>query len=395
MKLGKLACVVLICSADACFAAAPAYTILDLGGANSSGKGWAFPDKLNNLGQVAGQGIGPYFLTRPNQPIDPATDVLGPANSASSYVEAYYSVNDVGQVVGLMNRAAFLRNTDGTVRSLGTFGGPESGAVDINNAGQVAGTALLSNNLSRAFRTAPNPTQLGPDDDLGTLPGATQSFARAINSTGQVAGSSTFPNPDEGNVINHAFRTTPTGKIDASSDLGPSLIHSWAGDINDSGQVVGVYDNGQGNRAFLTAPNAPIDPLHDNLGSLGGPRSGAIGVNNLGQVVGDAELASGLSALFLYTDGVMYNLDDLLPPHPSMRLRTVNDINDRGQITGSAFVGLEVHGFLMTPAVPEPSGALSILSGLLALGLTRVRGRTDAHRSVLCSIDVHLCPICG
>jgi len=72
------------------------------------------------------------------------------------------------------------------------------------------------------------------------------------------------------------------------TDLGTlGGTNSCARGINNSGQVVGNANTSDGNvRAFRTAPNQPINPATDDLGTLGGPASRAYGINNSGQVVG-------------------------------------------------------------------------------------------------------------
>ena len=48
-----------------------------------------------------------------------------------------------------------------------------------------------------------------------------------------------------------------------------------------------------------------------DLGTLGGATSVALGINNLGQVVGGADLATGFRHAFLWDDGVMTDLGTL------------------------------------------------------------------------------------
>jgi probable HAF family extracellular repeat protein len=75
-------------------------------------------------------------------------------------------------------------------------------------------------------------------------------------------------------------------------------------------------------------------------------------VNNHGQIVGEAMcVASGApKAAFLWRDGVMHNLNDLIPSGGSLDLRSALDINDAGQIVGYGITpNEELHGFLLEP----------------------------------------------
>jgi probable HAF family extracellular repeat protein len=56
--------------------------------------------------------------------------------------------------------------------------------------------------------------------------------------------------------------------------------------------------------AFRAAANSPINPATDDLGTLGGRESFALGINDSGQVVGYAFTPSSNATLaFLYSGG--------------------------------------------------------------------------------------------
>lgn len=88
--------------------------------------------------------------------------------------------------------------------------------------------------------------------------------------------------------------------------------------------------------------------MHD-LGTLGGAQSHANGINKFGQVVGWAWYSSTANVhAFLYTGGVMYDLNNLVQNLPEGAvLQTATGINDRGQIVANSTLG---HAYLLTPA---------------------------------------------
>jgi probable HAF family extracellular repeat protein len=199
--------------------------------------------------------------------------------------------------------------------------------------------------------------------DLDTLPGYTGSEATSINAAGQVVGyaETTCPPGIEGPCTPRAFLWVSPGPM---QDLGalPGGSNSVALGINTGGNVVGESDTAPAPsvfHAFLwTAPG----PMQD-LGTLaGGSCSEALGINTAGAVVGQSEIAPGLAlcqgtfhAFLWTTSGGMVDLNTLIDPTLGWVLTTAAAINDAGQIVGSGVINGQSHAFLMAPPAARPA----------------------------------------
>jgi probable HAF family extracellular repeat protein len=179
--------------------------------------------------------------------------------------------------------------------------------------------------------------------DLGTL-GGPWSQAAGINDAGKVVGGS--PASDEGGV--HAFLYSG-GQMSDLGTLGGSS--SFASDINDTDKVVGssnTNDSNQPERAFLYSGGQMSD-----LGTLGGSDSSALDINDADKVVGSSSTSEAFTYhAFLYSDGVMRDLNSLIPANSGFELTSAAAINDNGNIVGYGYnqgsPGPE-HAFLLTP----------------------------------------------
>jgi probable HAF family extracellular repeat protein len=174
-------------------------------------------------------------------------------------------------------------------------GDPDSAATAINNRAQAIGISGLCANAVGGL-TAQHAVlwQDGIPTDIGNLGGAAWNTPTAINNAGAVVGFSDLPGDENGQNINfHAFLWTKQGGI---RDLGalPGDTISEALGINDHGQVVGesCTDNTFANcRAFLWQNGAMVD-----LNSLTAPGSPflifANDINNRGEIAGEAFIQS-------------------------------------------------------------------------------------------------------
>jgi probable HAF family extracellular repeat protein len=103
--------------------------------------------------------------------------------------------------------------------------------------------------------------------------------------------------------------------------------------------------------AALWAPPARAQTITD-LGTLpGGYQSYAYGINAGGQVVGTSIPADGYQHAFLYSGGVMTDLNSALPANSGIVLETASAINASGQIVAVGATGGATHAFLYSGGI--------------------------------------------
>ena len=260
-------------------------------------------------------------------------------------------INASGQVVGYWLAAsgathAFLYS-NGAMTDLGSLPGEsESQATGINDSGQVVGWSDPGNSITHAFLYSN-----GVMTNLGTLGGNINdaSAATGINASGQVVGYSRAANG-----VTHAFLYS-NGVMTDLTPLDGTPSEGYG--INDSGQVVGsAYTAYWILRAFLYSGGFMTD-----LGTLGGFNSQANGINNSGQVVGWANTNGSQQCCvgdpFLYSKGIMVDLNSFLPANSGWSLVEALAINDSGQIVGVGYINGQQHAFLLSLISLSPSSA--------------------------------------
>jgi probable HAF family extracellular repeat protein len=235
----------------------------------------------------------------------------------------------------------------GHMRDLGTLGGPDTQAFGLNERGQAIGISYINSTPNPVTGLPPADPFLWTEDrgmiDLGTLGGA-WGGAGALNNRGQVIGNSSLA-ADPGaclipskppifiNPNCHPFAWDGGTLFDLNTDsIGGNPITAQA--INDAGEIVGnaAFPNG------ATYGDAYLwkDGVITNLGTLPGDcYSEAFAVNASGQTVGQSfSCDTGIARSVLWEDGVVFDLNTLIPHSSDLQLDNTFAISDRGEIAG-------------------------------------------------------------
>jgi probable HAF family extracellular repeat protein len=208
---------------------------------------------------------------------------------------------------------------NGVMTNLGHLGGGGSYGSDINNAGQAVGSSYTTHVTELGPMPHAFVWQNGVMTGLGVLPGEEDSGASAINNLGQIVGSSGRTDPETYAVTSRAF-LYDSGVMTA---LPVPSWESYAGDINDSGIVVGTMRAGGGFSNYHA---------------------------------------------YVYADGVASNLNSLIPSGTGLHLAYAMGINNAGQIVGVALDSrANYHAYLLTP-VAAGTPVVSIADASVAEG---------------------------
>jgi probable HAF family extracellular repeat protein len=234
--------------------------------------------------------------------------------------------------------------------ALPTVGGNNGQASTINNRGEVVGFAETANTdptCPPAPTISPVLWEKGHAQPLPLVGTDPDGFANGINDQGQAVGYS-------GSCIaaKHAVMWE-NGTAFVLQDLGGTRSNV-AYVINNLGQIAGKVRSADGTHfvAALWQPDGTLtihEPLPGDLDAF------ATGINNLGQVVGnDFDSNFNWSHGFIWQNGVMTDLNTLIPADSNLSVISASNINERGQISGMAWVvngpdAGNIHAYLATP----------------------------------------------
>jgi probable HAF family extracellular repeat protein len=267
------------------------------------------------------------------------------------------SINDADVIAGYHGQAinqGFTLNLPNNFTPENFPGSVQTQVTGINNSGNTSGFYIDSGGTNHGF------ININGNFSTVDFSGTTFDQVLGLNNTGQAAGYFQSPSGFQTPFIFNPF--LPPGGQFVIGGMGGLPAAGQATDINDKGMVTGFFPTTTGDDGFLL-----------NAGKLtalsfpGATVTEALGLNNLGQVVGFYNDAAGNPHGFIYSNGSFTSLDDNAGPATRT---TINGINNLGQIVGFALENGNTVGFVGAPlVVPEPS-----LLSLLALGSTALVG---------------------
>jgi probable HAF family extracellular repeat protein len=338
-------------------------TLTDLGALGSQpAANSSYTNAINARGHAAGLSdngsIDPLLGTAETEAVLWRNGTISDLGTLGGHESQAFALNDRDQVVGVAANTvsdavsmlgwgtqarAFLWQA-GTMRDLGTLGGPDSFGWSVNDRGQVAGVSYTSAVPKSATGQPPIDVFLwehGRMRDLGSLGGSVPVFdgIAGINERGEIAGQSNLA----GDRTAHPFLWDGTGMIDLGT-LGGDNGHASA--INDRGVVAGTSDLADGTHFGFLWMNGRLHPLPP----VGGAAcSFASDVNARSQAVGSATTCSVVLAAVLWTHGVGVDLNTLVAPS-TLHMTAASSINDAGDIIGEGVLpNGNLHNFVLIP----------------------------------------------
>jgi uncharacterized membrane protein len=325
------------------------YTLTDLGTIGNSGTTGTINNSGRGVGTISSSGGG-FTSSYPVTWYEGAAQYLG----GSGYA---FDINNNNDVIGWVNvpggNHAYLWGPAGS-GDLDTTAGGYSVGWGVNDSGHAVGSAKYIENGSLGSNAQPTFWENGVMTKLPLLsdPNAIGGVALDINNSDQIIGTVTMLQP----VGNYGYTTTVLWNgggipIEISQPLSLSRI-------NDAGQYVGyegVWEDVEGGVFLVT---------HTIIGSGGGysvvgMSDGTLGasfygrdINNAGDIVGSSFYQLGTYA-FVYTQGAVHNLNEMLGFGTCWMLTNATGINDSGQIFGVGyplpFDPTNLHAFVLTP----------------------------------------------
>jgi probable HAF family extracellular repeat protein len=293
--------------------------------------------------------------------------------------EGRYAINNNAPEVGYETAAI-----SGMAEGLTGLGGKGTRISAINNKGEAVGISTTVDGAAHAFLYSSGHMQdltqayglsgVSAINDRGDIAGQTGdsrafvfrngyvdvigpriSTADAINNSGDILVNYFAPGQPNRTAI------YSNGRLSDLPRFGNAYVTGVA--LNDAGWVAGYFtEGGSPSHAFLYDGAAIIELAPAAASST------AYDINSFGATVGTMD-----GRAFLYTDGKLTDLNTLIDPGADLLLTSAIAINDSEQILATSCdrAGVFCYNTMLlnpVPAVPEPSTAMMLLSGLAVSG---------------------------
>ncbi|HLA57216.1 MAG TPA: hypothetical protein VK622_00570 [Puia sp.] len=303
---------------------------------------YSIANGINNKGEVAGNADRP--LTRdPQYPTQVAVFYshstglieINTPNANFSEFGVGLDINDSSQVVGYIEEdfyGPFIWSAATGIWSL-YFG--YCSAAAINNQGVIVGSQMQGVDPQAAC-VWDGPQQTFRLLELWTVPDTSE--ATGVNDQGIIVG---WKQPVGGQPA--AFIVYPGGGLQPVAAFQEPGSKAYG--IGNGGHVVGESINAGVTRAYMWTQAGGLVYLD----TLGGISSWATDVNTAGSAVGTVVMPDGNPRAFLYENGVMNDLNTLIPPGSGWQLEDAVAINDNGQIAGNGQFNGARMGFVLNP----------------------------------------------
>lgn len=280
--------------------------------------------------------------------------------------------------------------SNASMSSLGAPVGPYSSGLGISDYGYIVGSTSQSNSTSnQSFFWKDGTFSCIPPYHTTTWPSCD---ALGINEDGWVCGITAVYASDSrwwayvwfdanGNGADDEGEMHLLGSLGVLNSFGSQ---SGALAINDFGQVVGwssITNTWTPHHAFLLTPSNgqwkipaglpnPTNVLMQDLGTLESPdqNSYANGINNRTWIVGQSTTSSGTNQAFLWRNGTMVNLNDLIATNTGWVLTNATAINNNNEIVGSGIYEGQQRAFMLrqegriTDVVPVISTSTQVMT---------------------------------
>ena len=327
-------------------APAPRYVVTEiptLGGTSSAAY------DINNKSQVVGSSKTGDFAPPPWEmmPIERGfvwqngvMTALPPLPAPEPYHGAAMAISDAGHIVGTSSFFMFFGSRaviwhNGAVTDMGVVPGTDHcQGNSVNDNGVVAGSCMSDfGGSGYAFRWSQSDGQdviMEPLQNEDAQGNGIDAQGKIVGGHGESVGAFMWNNGAVTPLINGPF--------------GASAMA-----INDQNQIVG-WNSAPG---FILSAFRWSNGSSIPLGTLGGNSSRAQDINNNGWIVGSSNISPGVEHAFVWIDGTMHDLHDLIPESSGWFLGVAEAINDKNQIVGNGTNPQgQPRGFLLTPVGP-------------------------------------------